>query len=301
MKLLGIGKSGSIKLNCLIELIAKIVKQRLDISFLLKLNQNSTTISLGELNTALLSLGIQQGDSIMVHSSFRCISASAIETITMLQNLVGENGNILMPTHPDMKCDEKGLLHYDPDNSPSTVGYLTECFRQMPNVTRSTHPFSSIAVWGKNKEWFLENNTPDDAPLPHGVHSPYVKFASIGGKTICIGVKAKKRATILHCAEEILDDKFPLSIFETIEVAIDHENITCNKIFRRTVLSFSQKYMCQSKIENEWKKHNILFSRKIHNIPVEVLDAKQCIEVMTNNILQGEHSYPFAPGNLYNV
>lgn len=301
MKLLEIEKNKSIKLNCLIELIAKIVKQRFDVSFLLKSNQQTKKISLQELNATLLSLGIQQGDSIMVHSSLRCISASAIEIITMLQNLVGENGNILMPTHPKLKRDEKGLLHYDPMNSPSTVGYLTEYFRQMPNVKRSIHPFSSIAVWGKDKEWFLENNISGDAPLPHGIHSPYVKFASIGGKTVCIGVKAKKRGTILHCAEEVLDDKFPLRIFENVEVVIDHENITYTKKFRRTILSFSQKYMCQSKIEHEWEKNNILISRKVHNIPIEVLDAKQCIEVMTKNILQGEHSYPYAPSKLYYV
>jgi aminoglycoside 3-N-acetyltransferase len=301
MKLLGYKKSRPIKLNCLIELIAKIVKQRFNVKLQLRSNQKSISISLEELNSVLLSLGIQQGDSIMVHSSFRCISASATEVITMLQELVGENGNILMPTHPDLMRDEKGLLHYDPVNSPSTVGYLTECFRQMPNVERSIHPFSSIAVWGKDKKWFLENNISGDAPLPHGIHSPYVKFASIGGKTVCIGVKAKKRGTILHCAEEVLDDMFPLNIFENIDVAIEDENITYNKKFRRTALSFSQKYMCQSKIENEWKKNNILISRKVHNIPIEVLDAKKCIEVMTKNILQGEHSYPYAPSKLYNV
>jgi aminoglycoside 3-N-acetyltransferase len=301
MKLFEYRKSDLTKFTCLVELIVKTIKQKFNIGFLLNLHKESKKISLVELKNTLLSFGIQQGDSIMVHSSLKCISASAIEVITMLQKLVGPNGNILMPSHPELTRDKNGLWHYSPERSPSTVGYLTEYFRLMPDVKRSAHPFSSIAAWGKDKEWFLDNNISGNAPLPHGINSPYFKFADIGGKTVCIGVKAKKRGTILHCAEEILDDEFPLNIFEYIEVAIDHENISYSKIFRRTILSFSQKYMCQSKIEYEWKKAHILLSKKLHNIPIEVLDAKQCIAVMTNNIRQGKHSYPYAPNKLRNV
>ena len=60
-----------------------------------------------------------------------------------------------MPTHPKL-YEENGTLVYDIVRSPSTVGHLTEVFRKTEGVRRSEHPFSSVAVWGKDADFFLK-------------------------------------------------------------------------------------------------------------------------------------------------
>lgn len=288
-------------MNCITELIAKIVKVKLGLGFLVNKKIFKTKISLEKIKKALIDLGIRNGDTIMVHSSFSYISAKAPELIAMLQELTGPDGNILMPTHPKLSTNEDGDLLYNPNKSKSTVGYLTEYFRKMPDVKRSLHPFSSVAVWGKDKEWFLQDNIAGNAPLPHGKNSPYAKFAEKGGKTVCIGVTAISRGTILHVAEEILDDAFPLEIFEKVEINIQEGSMTKRKIFRRTILAFSQIYKCKSRIKKEWIQYGILKRVKIDGVPIEVLDARKCVEFMTKNINNGSTPYPYAPNRFKRV
>jgi aminoglycoside 3-N-acetyltransferase len=288
-------------MNCIVELFAKKLKVKFKLGFLLNNKKSKDKISLDQVKSTLIELGIKQGDSIMVHSSLSHIAAKAPELISMLQELIGADGNILMPTHPKLSKDNNGELLYDPENSKSTVGYLTEYFRLMSDVKRSLHPFSSVAVWGKDKEWFLENNIIGNAPLPHGKNSPYSKFAEIGGKTVCIGVTAKNRGTIKHSPEEIMDDDFPLETFEAIKVIIQHNGTSEEKMFRRTILAFSEIYMCKSKIEKDWIKWGILQKRKIDVVPIEVLDAKKCVKLMIENINNGLTSYPYAPRKLTRV
>ena len=288
-------------MNCLIELIAKMAKVKLGLGFLVNIKIFKTKISLEKVKKVLIDLGIRNGDTIMIHSSFSYISAKVPELIAMLQELVGLDGNILMPTHPKLLKNENGDLLYNPDESKSTVGYLTEYFRKMPDVKRSLHPFSSVAVWGKDKEWFLEDNITGNAPLPHGKNSPYAKFAEKGGKTVCIGVTAKGRGTIIHSAEEILDDDFPLEIFEQVEVILQHESTAEKKIFRRTILAFSQLYKCKSKIEKEWIRCGTLQKDKVDGVPIQVLDAQKCVELMIQNINNGSTPYPYAPSRFKRV
>ena len=284
-------------MNCLTELIAKQIKVKFNLGFLMKKKPKIEKINLNDVYTSLKEMGIENGDTIMVHSSLSYLNASAEEVIEMLKKLVGRDGNILMPTHPKLEKTEQGIDSYNSKTSKSTVGYLTEYFRNMPDVKRSLHPFSSVAVWGKDSDFFLEGNCDGDAPLPHGINSSYYKFAQKNGKTVCIGVTAKNRGTIKHVPEEIIDENLPLDIFEEIEVYLEDSKTI--KKFRRTILAFSMVYMCKSKIEKDWMKWNILKKQKIGSTPIEVLDASKCVELMKKNILEGSTHYPYAPKRFY--
>lgn len=286
-------------MNCLFELMAKIIKVKLNLGFLTTRRTVKKKLTLDVVIETLLKMGIKNGDTIMIHSSMSHMNTTAEEFIAELQKLIGPDGNILMPSHPKLEEDENGALYYNPDVNPSKVGYLTEYFRKLPDVKRSLHPLSSVAIWGKDKDWFLNNNDSGYAPLPHGINSPYYKLAEKGGKVICIGVTAQSRATISHVAEEVLHESFPLDILEEVEIFVNTAGTVKKRKFMRTILDFSMIYKCKSQLEKDWIQCGILQKEKVYSTPIEVLDARECVNLMIRKLKMGTTVYPYAPKGYY--
>lgn len=133
---------------------------------------------------------------------------------------VGPQGTLCMPTHP-LYPDNPGfmfdkselVLSYHIERTPSSVGLLTEMFRRTPGVRRSAHPLSSLAVRGPLAEELLHDNLNDRRPLPHGRDSGYYRFCLRGGGVISLGLGVIKPLTILHVAEEVRDETWPVPGF----------------------------------------------------------------------------------------
>lgn len=254
-------------------------------------------VGIADLEKKLEEFHVKRGDTVMMHSSFSRVDADADTFVDFLKDYIGEQGNILMPTHPKL-VEENGLLVYDVQKSPSTVGYLTERFRLSQGVDRSLHPFSSIAAWGKDKAYFLEDNVnQQEATLPHGKYSPYYKFCLMDGKVLCIGITAIRRATISHVAEEVLDSRFPVrDFFENHDVVIRENGDFIGQVKVRTAdLSKSQLFVAKSQLQREWLRNNIVVRDDIKGVPVELVHSRRCMEYMMGNALKGRTRYPYAP------
>ena len=259
-----------------------------------KRKNRSNKIKIKEIEEKMKLLGIKKGDTLMIHSSFSVVDDTAENFIDFLKNYIGTEGNILMPTHP-LLCEENGMLVYDIEQSPSTVGYLTEVFRKSEGVYRSEHPCSSVAVWGKDSKFLLENNLNEKKPLPHGKDSPYYKMIQLNAKVLCIGVSAKSRATIKHVAEEVLDEDYLLkNNFIEKEVIIKRDNQFIKKVIVREFdLHKSQIFVAKHKIEKEWIDNNILIKGSINGVPFDIVDAKSCVEFMISEAKNGNTNYPY--------
>ncbi len=106
------------------------------------------------------AVGIKPGDKLFVHSDLRSFGkinprisqkeylGAFVEALT---GLVGKRGTIIMPTFSYSFC--RGEI-YDPRKTPSTVGSLTEYFRQLPGVARTIDPIFSVAIWGAKQKFF---------------------------------------------------------------------------------------------------------------------------------------------------
>lgn len=251
-------------------------------------------INLYHIENALKEYNIKKGDTIIVHSSFKFFSDKPSEVINFLKDYIGSSGNILMPTHPYLEKKD-GYFIYDVQNSPSTVGVLTETFRKSEGVLRSEHPFSSIAVWGKDAEVLLEDNINYDIPLPHGVHSPYYKMLNLNAKVLCIGVNAIKRGTIRHVAEEVLDSNYRVKdLYNHYLVEVKNGDYKKKYEVRALNINKSQIFIAKSKIEKEWLQNGVLKKKRINDIPIDYIDAKKCVDYMISEAEKGNTCYPFA-------
>jgi len=128
-------------------------------------NDGISDYSQDQIIDALKRVGIKKGDSIFVHSSLKSFG-KICKGITKeyflnaflasLTETVGTEGNIIMPTFSYSFCKNQT---FDPQKTPSTVGILTESFRKMKDVKRSTDPIFSIAVLGKDSDYFASVGT----------------------------------------------------------------------------------------------------------------------------------------------
>ena len=173
---------------------------------------------------------------IMLHSSMAGIGRNRppVAWLELLREFCGAERTLLVPSHPRLRPGSDGIPEYDPRRAPSTIGLISELARRSPEFERSLHPISSMASSGPATRFYLDGNLNERKPLPHGVDSPYARFAERGGVAICLGVPFDKCLTMIHVAEETLDDGFPLAVvFEEVPMRVKVQESWTPCIVRR--------------------------------------------------------------------
>ncbi|WP_410496180.1 AAC(3) family N-acetyltransferase [Cellulosilyticum sp. ST5] len=171
-----------------------------------------------DLLEGLQSIGIEKGQSIMVHtslSSFGYVCGGAEVIIEALLEGVGEEGTIMMPTQSWKNLDPSYGVHweepekwwplirehwpaYDKDITPTnTMGAVAEMFRKWPGTLRSDHPARSVAAYGKSAKYLVSQHDLSDI---FGETSPLAKLYEIDGYVLLLGTGYDKN-TSLHLAD----------------------------------------------------------------------------------------------------
>ena len=132
-----------------------------------------------DISKALEAVGVQPGQTIMVHTSlgalgFVCGGAQVV--IEALLEAVGKDGTLMMPTQSWKNLDPTTGVHWQEpeewwqiirDNWPAydkaitptnTMGAVAEMFRRWPGALRSDHPARSVAALGKHAEYLTEGH-----------------------------------------------------------------------------------------------------------------------------------------------
>ncbi len=131
---------------------------------------NLKTISFAEY---FRSLGIQEGQHILLHAAYRKIrqvfADYPIELfLKILINRIGEQGSLIMPAFSyNFRRENYPDDCFDRLKSPSRVGAVSETFRNMPNVIRTSGPTHSFCLWGQAAAEIGIENSPE-SPLGKG-------------------------------------------------------------------------------------------------------------------------------------
>ncbi len=171
------------------------------------------------LDSQLRSLGLCDGDSIMVHAGLRSVGkilGGPDILIEALHDAIGEAGTILAYT--DWNDDFHDLLDddgripealraaippFDPISSRARRfnGAFAELLRTRPGAVRSANPGASFAAVGGNAEWFITDHALD---YGYGECSPFAKLVEAKGKVLLIGAPLDA-VSLLHHAEHLAD------------------------------------------------------------------------------------------------
>jgi aminoglycoside 3-N-acetyltransferase len=165
----------------------------------------------------LRELGVEPGTVLLVHSSLSqlgWVAGGAQAVVHALQEVVGPEGTVVMPTHSyltdpatwhDPAVPEawwpqirQHLPAFDPALTPTRgMGAIVECFRHTPGLRRSSHPSVSFAARGSHSDTVVADHSLDD---DLGEGSPLARVYDLDGQVLLLGV-GHDNNTSLHLAE----------------------------------------------------------------------------------------------------
>jgi aminoglycoside 3-N-acetyltransferase len=173
-----------------------------------------------ELATGFRRLGVNPGDTVMVHASIRAVGAVAggpDEIHLALKDALTAAGTLIMYASCPAYYDEVGrghlaadvereLLEKLPPFDAATAraerdnGMLVEFLRTYPGSLVNPH-VARFVVWGKHASHLISRQPWNYA---FGVDSALERFAGLGGKILLLGCD-HDTVTFLHYAEHIVD------------------------------------------------------------------------------------------------
>lgn len=162
--------------------------------------------------------------TLIVHSSLKSLGrvvGGPASVILALEEVVGESGNIVMPTQTEHLCDpsvygknySEEELQFIRDHMPiyypdlthtSFMGVIPETFRKQEGVLRSSHPHVSFAAWGRDARKIIENHSLDYALSDQ---SPLGRIYELGGYILLLGAPTDSNSS-LHLAEYKQNNSF---------------------------------------------------------------------------------------------
>lgn len=171
-----------------------------------------------DIAAALRAVGVEKGQTIMVHTSLSSLGFVCGGPQTVIEALlegVGETGTIMMPTQSWKNLDPEDGVHWEEpeewwpairENWPAyvkeitptnTMGAVAEMFRRWPGAMRSDHPARSVAACGRQAAYLTAEH---DLSNIFGEGSPIGKLYELDGYVLLIGVGYDKN-TSLHLAD----------------------------------------------------------------------------------------------------
>jgi aminoglycoside 3-N-acetyltransferase len=198
------------------------------------------------------SLGVEAGDTLLVHASMSSLGWVAVGPTTVvdaLTEVVTPDGTLVMPAHSGQYTDPEGWEHppvpddwveeirasrppFRPEVTPTRgMGAIAECFRTYPETQRSRHPLYSFAAWGADAEAVVADHAYD-----HGLGeaSPLAAVYDRDGTILMLGT-GHETNTSLHLAEhradreqEIATQSAPVLDEEGERVLVEFEELDYN-------------------------------------------------------------------------
>ena len=144
-------------------------------------------------------LGVEEGDTLLVHSSYK--SFGAVDggpqiVINALESVLGEDGTLVMPT---FNFDFNKGTPWDVRSTPSKMGVLTELVRNNPRAKRVFHPFYSFAILGRHAEMLGSLRYKSS----YERNSVFGKLRDLDGKIMVIGLSYTNSMTFFHHIEQM--------------------------------------------------------------------------------------------------
>ena len=177
---------------------------------------NPTVISRTDVEAALRECGLGEGDACFMQaamSAFGGFEGGPDTVLDALESVVGPDGLIAMPayslTGPAIEHLASDPL-FDPRETPSRMGAISEGFRLLKGTVRSIHPTHSTCVRGSGAPELVAGH--ERAPTPFGEGTPFPGIVDRNALQLFFGC-GTGAITMYHSFECTRVPPFPLDVF----------------------------------------------------------------------------------------
>jgi aminoglycoside 3-N-acetyltransferase len=166
-----------------------------------RLRTTFVRVSPQQLDRALSSLSRQPAGIVFVHSSLSAFGYFEGGVEAVLQSLLSwtKGGSLVLPTHTYCYPGPGGTPIFDPKNTPSRVGVISDRFWRRAGVLRSLHPSHSVACWGADAARLCAGH--EDAGTPCGQGTPYALMIEERCSVLMLGARMDAY-TLFHTSED---------------------------------------------------------------------------------------------------
>jgi aminoglycoside 3-N-acetyltransferase len=127
----------------------------------------------------LHAVGVTAGVNLEVHSSLKSlgvVAGGAATVIDALQEAVGPEGTLVLPSFNHGAAYDGSSTGYDPAETPTTNGAIPDTFWRRPGVLRSVNPTHAFAAWGRQAERYTADH---HRTLTMGADSPLGRMLQV--------------------------------------------------------------------------------------------------------------------------
>jgi len=250
--------------------------------------------------SALRRLGVNEGDSVMLHSGFAAHHGfhGSIEALTQtFIEAAGPTGHLLMVSLPYRSSSLQylqTLKQFDVRRAPSMMGLVSEFFRRRPDVQRSLHPTHPMLVRGPEAEWYVAGH--EHCIYPCGPGTPFEKFAERDGIVVFFNVPFAN-FTFFHHLEHLVSAELPFPLYTEQCFAVKvidrdgrpgvvHTHVFAPEAIRRRRFE---------DLEQALRVHGVIMSSRIGNTQLHAVRVRAVIDCVRKMSRNGHYFYDLDP------
>lgn len=267
--------------------------------------KNRQRISWNLIKNELIKLGVKEGDTLVIHSSFQPLKSTGLspsEIVDDLLSIVGNDGTLAMPAMPlfrndvpmekylDVDISEK-IYVYKRHKTPIKTGALPMALAKKKGAIRSPHPINTMVAVGRLAYSLMEGNIEGVSPLPCGVNSSWKKCVDYNAWVIGLGVDLAHSLTMIHVAEDVKDDKWPIkNWYRNKHFKIIDNGFTLEKTLRERqplwgALHFAERTLCKDLLAS-----GLMSSHCIEGVIIEAVRSQDLLNLLNSKNVNG---YPY--------
>ncbi len=235
------------------------------------------------ISSDLIDLGIEKGDSVVLHSSFKSLGNvnGGIDTfIKAILSVLGDSGTLIVPTLSYSYVSVQNPV-FDYLKTPSCVGAVSEFVRLMDGSVRSIHPTHSVAAFGRLADYYTEGHEKDRTPC--GENSPFRKNIESGGKILMLGCNIAHNTTF-HALEEMVGVGYALTSPPLTHTLILPDRTYSADYRRHSIVQngYGQRYDRIKDVDDNGMRKGFVHGAECHLFSADVM-AKRAISIMKEN------------------
>src|SRR5215211_2125872 len=230
-------------------------------------------------------IGVEEGDTLLVHSSYKSfgeVAGGPQTVIRALETALSPEGTLIMPT---FNFGFNKGIPWDVRTTPSKMGILTELVRKDPRAKRVFHPFYSFAIVGKHAE-MLGSLRYKSA---YERDSVFGRLRDLDGKIMVIGLSYNNSMTFFHHIEQMEGVNYRFLKQFTGEVT-DENGHTYTDTFEMLVRDVDKGVMTMVDPMGElMEKAGVIKSARIGEADVKLMKANEVYEFTAREMKRDPH------------